>query len=161
MMTVFASRHHLSDGDYQFKYVSDPSPQDQFTLTLAGANDGVGSGQLIPIILPPAILTLPGAKIDKRFDTKVCAGSTPLPAVASQLAVAQNNNTDTITWGDGYFFRTDFTNTLLRAAVSQPLGAHHVTLGSELNRYDYQYRVHTGAHSLYRIRTGLGCGPAD
>ncbi|MFO1370710.1 MAG: iron transporter [Marinagarivorans sp.] len=134
-----------SDGDYQFKYVWDPSPQDQFTLTLAGANDGVEADVADTNNFTARNPDFAGlAKIDKGFDTQGARWQhTFASGGTSQLAVAQNNNTDTITWGDGYFFRTDFTNTLLRAAVSQPLGAHHVTLGSELNRYDYQYRVRT------------------
>lgn len=132
-----------SDDDYQFKYVWDLSPQDQLTLTLAGANDGIEADLSETNNFTARNPDFAGrAKIDKGFDTQggrwqhnFTGGGT------TQLAVAQNNNTDTITWGDGYFFRTDFTNSLVRAAISQPLGSHRLTLGSELNRYAYKYRI--------------------
>lgn len=132
-----------SDDDYQFKYLWDISPQDQLTLTLAGAHDGIEADITEAHEYVARNPDFAGrAKIDKGFATQGGRWQHNFDSGGNtQISLAQNNNSDTISWGDDYFFKTDFTNSLLRAVISQPLGAHTVTLGGELNRYDYTYTV--------------------
>lgn len=132
-----------SDGDYQFKYLWDISPRDQITLTIAGANDGIEADITETHEIAARNPDFAGrAKLDKGFATqggrwqhRFASGGTV------QVSLAQNNNKETITWGEDYFFRTDFTNSQARIAVTEPVGAHKFTLGTEFNRYSYNYSL--------------------
>ena len=132
-----------SDRDYQFKYVWDISAQDQISITLAGAEDGIEADLSDTSQFVAQNPDFAGrAKIDKGFATQGGRWQHSFKSGGNlHLSLAQNNTTDTINWGDNYFFKTDFTNSLLRAAVSKPLSSHTITLGSEFNRYDYTYNI--------------------
>jgi hypothetical protein len=134
-----------SDGDYQFKYLWDLSENDQITITMAGARDGVEADLTEAQQMAGRNPDFAGrAKIDKGFATQGGRWQHQLDSNGTvQISAASSKNKETIRWGQGYFFETNFTNSLLRTAISQPLGAHTFTLGSEFNRYGYTYSLRT------------------
>lgn len=132
-----------SDGDYQFKYLWDVSAQDQITLTLAGANDGIEADLTQNFELAARNPDFAGrAKIDKGFATQGGRWQHQTDSGGTvQISLANSQNKETTNWGEGYFFKTKFTNSLARAAISQPFGHHTLTLGSEFNQYNYDYSL--------------------
>lgn len=132
-----------SDGDYQLKYLWDISSNDQITITMVGAYDGIEADIADIHEFAARNPDFAGrAKVDKGFATQGLRWQRSLDSGGMmQVALAQNNNANTVSWGDNYLFRTDFDNSIARLAITEPVGAHKITVGTEFNHYDYNYSI--------------------
>lgn len=134
------------DSDYQFKYLADIGSNNTLTISLAGARDyaeaeltdDAGFIQLNPDFAGDAT-------IDAGFDSQSIRWISNFNKGAQfQATLAHSIDKNERRWGDGYFTEIETGINSLQSHYRLPkTGNHHITIGGDLTKNDFEYTINT------------------